>query len=36
MKEKFLNLFTDYGFKRLFGEEDSKDNLIAFLNTLLP
>ncbi len=36
MKEKYLNLFTDYGFKRLFGEEDSKDNLIAFLNTLLP
>ncbi|WP_044413630.1 Rpn family recombination-promoting nuclease/putative transposase, partial [Thiomicrospira microaerophila] len=36
MKEKYLNLFTDYGFKRLFGEEDSKENLIAFLNTLLP
>lgn len=36
MQEKYLNLFTDYGFKKLFGEEDSKEQLIAFLNTLLP
>jgi predicted transposase/invertase (TIGR01784 family) len=36
MKEKYINLFTDFGFKKLFGEEDSKEQLIAFLNTLLP
>jgi predicted transposase/invertase (TIGR01784 family) len=36
MREKYLNLFTDYGFKKLFGEEDSKEQLMAFLNTLLP
>jgi predicted transposase YdaD len=23
MKEKYINLFTDFGFKKLFGEEDS-------------
>jgi len=36
MKDKYVNLFTDFGFKKLFGEEDSKEHLIAFLNTLLP
>lgn len=36
MKEKYVNLFTDFGFKKLFGEESSKTHLIAFLNTLLP
>lgn len=36
MKEKYINLFTDFGFKKLFGEESSKTHLIAFLNTLLP
>jgi predicted transposase/invertase (TIGR01784 family) len=35
MKEKYINFFTDFGFKRLFGEEASKDLLIDFLNTLL-
>jgi predicted transposase/invertase (TIGR01784 family) len=34
--EKYINLFTDFGFKKLFGEENSKAYLIAFLNTLLP
>jgi predicted transposase/invertase (TIGR01784 family) len=34
--EKYVNLFTDFGFKKLFGEENSKEHLIAFLNTLLP
>ena len=34
-KEKHINPFTDYGFKRLFGEEPSKDLLIDFLNELL-
>ena len=33
--EKYVNPFTDYGFKRLFGEEPSKDLLLVFLNELL-
>lgn len=33
--EKYINPFTDYGFKRLFGEEPNKDLLIDFLNVLL-
>ncbi|WP_020395683.1 Rpn family recombination-promoting nuclease/putative transposase [Thiolinea disciformis] len=36
MKEKYINLFTDFGFKKVFGEEASKIHLISFLNTLLP
>jgi predicted transposase/invertase (TIGR01784 family) len=32
---KFLNPFTDYGFKKLFGEEPNKDLLLDFLNELL-
>jgi predicted transposase/invertase (TIGR01784 family) len=39
MKKKttqFINPFTDFGFKKLFGEEENKDLLISFLNTLLP
>ena len=36
MKGKYINLFTDFGFKKIFGEEESKENLISFLNTLLP
>jgi predicted transposase/invertase (TIGR01784 family) len=36
MQDKFVNLFTDFGFKKLFGEEPNKDLLISFLNTLLP
>lgn len=36
MKERFLNPFTDFGFKKLFGEEPNKDLLMSFLNTLLP
>lgn len=35
MKERYINPFTDYGFKRLFGEEFSKDLLLDFLNELL-
>ena len=34
--ERFINPFTDYGFKRIFGTELSKDLLIEFLNSLLP
>ena len=34
-KDKYINPFTDYGFKRLFGEEPSKELLLDFLNELL-
>ena len=30
-----LNPLNDYIFKRIMGEEESKDNLIAFLNAVL-
>jgi len=33
--EKYINPFTDYGFKKLFGEEPNKDLLLDFLNVLL-
>lgn len=33
--EKYINPFTDYGFKKLFGEEPNKDLLLDFLNQLL-
>ena len=36
MKAKYINPYTDFGFKKLFGEEASKDLLIDFLNQLLP
>ena len=32
----FINPYTDFGFKKLFGEEGNKDLLIDFLNQLLP
>ncbi len=35
-KAKYINPYTDFGFKKLFGEEGSKDLLIDFLNQLLP
>jgi predicted transposase/invertase (TIGR01784 family) len=35
IKEKYINPFTDYGFKRLFGEEPNKELLLDFLNELL-
>jgi len=34
MSERYLNFFTDYGFKRLFGSEPTKVCLIDFLNSL--
>ncbi|MBI1184691.1 Rpn family recombination-promoting nuclease/putative transposase [bacterium] len=34
-RDRFLNPFTDYGFKKLFGEEINKDLLLDFLNELL-
>ncbi len=36
MKAKYLNPFTDFGFKKIFGEEACKPLLIDFLNALLP
>ncbi len=36
MKAKYINPFTDFGFKKIFGEEASKPMLIDFLNSLLP
>ena len=33
---KYINPYTDFGFKKLFGEEANKDLLIDFLNTFLP
>lgn len=36
MISKYLNPYTDFGFKKLFGEEGSKDLLVDFLNQLLP
>lgn len=35
LKEKYLNPFTDFGFKKIFGSEPNKDLLIDFLNVLL-
>ena len=33
---KYINPYTDFGFKKLFGEEGNKDLLIDFLNQVLP
>jgi predicted transposase/invertase (TIGR01784 family) len=33
---KYINPYTDFGFKKLFGEEGNKSLLIDFLNQLLP
>jgi predicted transposase/invertase (TIGR01784 family) len=35
LKERYINFFTDFGFKRLFGSEPTKACLIDFLNSLL-
>ncbi|PID29581.1 MAG: hypothetical protein CSB55_01700 [Candidatus Cloacimonadota bacterium] len=34
-KPKYIHPFTDYGFKRIFGEEPNKNLLLDFLNELL-
>ena len=36
MKPKYVNPFTDFGFKKIFGEEASKPMLIDFLSSILP
>ena len=35
MKARYINPYTDFGFKKLFGEEASKELLLDFLNNLL-
>jgi len=35
IKAKYIDPFTDFGFKKLFGEECNKDLLLDFLNELL-
>ena len=34
-KDKYVNPYTDFGFKKLFGTEINKDLLISFINSLL-
>ena len=36
MVTKYFNPYTDFGFKKLFGEEANKELLMDFLNSLLP
>lgn len=36
LQDKYINPFTDFGFKKLFGSEPNKDLLIDFLNHVLP
>ncbi|MDX2303725.1 MAG: Rpn family recombination-promoting nuclease/putative transposase [Microscillaceae bacterium] len=35
MKARYINPFTDFGFKKIFGEEANKELLIDFINELL-
>ena len=35
IKDKYINPFTDFGFKHIFGTEENKAILISFLNDLL-
>ena len=32
---QFLDVKTDYAFKKVFGSEESKDILISFLNAII-
>lgn len=36
LQDRYINPFTDYGFKKLFGTEINKDLVINFLNQVLP
>lgn len=36
LQDRYINLLTDFGFKRVFGTEPNKQLLVDFLNTLLP
>jgi len=33
---KYINPYTDFGFKKLFGEKGNKDLLFDFLDQILP
>lgn len=35
MEDRFINPYTDYGFKKLFGTEQNADLLTSFLNALI-
>ena len=35
LRERYINPYTDFGFKKLFGTELNKDLLVSFLNALL-
>jgi predicted transposase/invertase (TIGR01784 family) len=35
LQERYVNFYTDFAFKKLFGTEANKDLLISFLNSLL-
>lgn len=34
LQERYVNFYTDFAFKKLFGTEANKDLLISFLNSL--
>jgi predicted transposase/invertase (TIGR01784 family) len=36
LRDRYISLLTDFGFKRVFGTEPNKHLLLDFLNTLLP
>jgi len=35
MPSKYINILTDFGFKRIFADENNKDLLVHFLNSIL-
>ena len=35
VRERYVNFYTDFAFKKLFGTDANKDLLMAFLNALL-
>ena len=35
MPDKYIDLLTDFGFEKIFGEEAHKELLMDFLNSLL-
>ena len=34
-RDRYINPYTDFGFKKLFGTEMNKDLLLSFINSLL-
>ena len=34
LQERYVNFYTDFAFKKLFGTEANKELLISFLNSL--